>query len=108
MNAFEEAKVKIDEYKPAEEQVNDVLKKLRVVLPIKFEIKEISVRIPAEYAVKSYGTVKGFGRMIKEEWLNDGSWSVVVEIPGGLETDFYEKLNKITHGNNEAKVIKMK
>ena len=48
-NAIEEAKVKIDEYKTAEEQVEDILKKLRTIIPIKFEKREIAVKIPAQY-----------------------------------------------------------
>lgn len=107
-NAFEEAKVKIDEFKSAENQLQDVLKRLRVVLPIRFEVKEIAVKIPAEYAAKSYSLVKSFGTMLKEDWQSDGSWVVVIEVPGGLEQDFYDKLNSFTHGNNETKVLKVK
>lgn len=107
-NAFEEAKIRIDEYKPAEMQINDVLKKIRPILPIRFEVKEIAVKIPAEYAAKIYGLVKSSGKILKEDWLSDGSWAVVIEIPGGLETEFYDKINAFTHGNNEAKVLKIK
>jgi len=107
-NAFEEAKVRIDDFADAESQVQDVLKKLRVILPIKFEIKEIAIKIPAEYAAKAYSLVKGFGHIIKDDWQSDGSWLVVIEIPGGMEQDFYDKINSFTHGNNESKVLKIK
>ncbi len=43
---------------------------------------------------------------MKEEWQKDGSWVVVVEMPGGLEQDFYDAINKVCHGNIESKVIK--
>ena len=39
-NAFEEAKIKIDERRSAEDQVKEILDKLRPVLPISFEKKE--------------------------------------------------------------------
>ncbi|MFH1915737.1 MAG: ribosome assembly factor SBDS [Nanoarchaeota archaeon] len=104
-NAFAEARVKIDEDKSAEDQVNDIITQLRPVLPLKIDVKKIQVHIPANYAAKMYGTVKSFGRIIKEDWLNDGSWRVVVEIPAGLQTDFYEDLNGKTHGNCETKLI---
>ena len=42
---------------------------------------------------------------MKDEWQNDGSWICQVEIPGGLEEDFYDKLNSLTHGSVETKVI---
>jgi len=106
--AFEEAKIRIDENKKAENQIDDIIKKLRPILPIKFEIKELEVRIPAEYAAKSYSVVKSASKIIREDWQSDGSWLVVVEIPGGLEQEFYDKINSFTHGNNEIKVVKTK
>lgn len=107
-NAFEQAKIRIDEMRSAEEQVDDVLKQLRPIMPIRFEIKEIQVHIPAIHAAKSYSAVKHFSKMLKEEWMNDGSLLAVVELPGGLEQEFYDKLNKATHGDAECKVIKTK
>ncbi len=106
--AFEEAKIKIDDYSSAEDQLQEVLKKLRVILPIKFEVKEISVKISPDYAAKSYSTVKQFGKIIREDWQSDGSWLAVVEMPGGLEEDFYDRINKLTHGNVESKVLRSK
>ena len=44
-NAFAEAKFHVDEFKPVQEQVQDALKLLRPILPIKFEIKEIGLKI---------------------------------------------------------------
>jgi len=107
-SVLDDAKVHIDEFKTAQQQITEVLKKLKPLLPIRFEIKQIEVKIPGKYSGKSYGMLKGFGRLIKDEWLSDGSFYAVVEIPGGLEMDFYDKLNSITHGDNEAKVINTK
>ena len=107
-NAFAEAKFHADEFRPVQEQVQEALKALRPILPIKFEIKEIALKIPPDYAPKCYSTVKQFGTMLREEWQNSGHWVGVVEIPGGLESDFYDKLNKICHGNVESKVLKTK
>ena len=104
-NALEEAKVKIDEHKAAEEQVDEIIKKLRIILPIKFEVKEIAIKLPAEEATRSYGILKGFGNLLREEWQNDGSLIAIVEIPGGLEEELQDKLNNATHGNNEFKVV---
>jgi ribosome maturation protein SDO1 len=106
--ACEEVKVRFDEHISAELQVQDVLKKIRVVLPIKFVIKEIEAKIPSNYSGKAYGALNSFGQIIKEEWLNDGSLRIKIEIPGGLEADLYEKVNAITHGNAEINVTKIK
>ena len=107
-NAFIEAKFHVDEFKSVQEQVQDALKKLRPILPIKFEIKELAIKIPPEFAPKCYSTVKSFGTILREEWQSNGYWVGVVEIPGGMENDFYDKLNKICHGNVESKVLKTK
>ena len=107
-NAIAEAKVHIDEFQDVHKQVQEIIKKIRPILPIKFEDKEIAVKIPAEHAAKSYAAVKQFGRMLREDWQTDGSWVAVIEMPGGLENDFYDKINKLTHGNIEAKVLKVK
>jgi len=107
-NAFEEAKIHINEFKSEEKQIDEVLKKLRIILPIKFEVDEIELKIPAAYAAKMYSIVKGFSKIIKEDWLNDGSWKCVVEVTAGLKQDFFDKLNSMTHGEIETKILKTK
>ena len=107
-NAFAEAKVHIDEFTQVEEQVQEILKKLRPILPIRFEIKELSIKISPEYAPKCYSIIKSFGTILNEHWQTNGYWIAIVEIPGGMENDLYDKLNKICHGNVESKVLKVK
>lgn len=107
-NAFIEAKFHVDEFKPVQEQVQEALKMLRPILPIKFEVKEIAIKIPPDFAPKCYSTVKSFGTMLREEWQSNGYWVAVVELPGGMENDLYDKLNRICHGNVESKVLKIK
>ncbi|HLG24046.1 MAG TPA: ribosome assembly factor SBDS [Candidatus Nanoarchaeia archaeon] len=107
-NAIDEAKYHVDEFMPVQEQVQEALKKIRSVLPIKFEIKEIALKITPEYAPKCYATVKSFGTILREDWQDNGIWACVVEIPGGMENDMYDKLNKICHGNLESKILKVK
>ena len=107
-NAFEEARFHVDEFMPVQEQVQEALKKLRPILPIKFETKEIALKITPEYAPKCYSTIKQFSTILREEWQTNGNWVAVVEIPGGMESDLYDKLNKICHGNVESKILKVK
>lgn len=106
-SAMAEAKVRIDEFKPAEQQVQDVLKALRPILPIKLETKEIELAIPAQYASKCHNILRTFGKILKEEWQNDGSWKGIIEIPGGMEQELYDKLNALTHGGLVSKVLKV-
>jgi len=107
-NAMEEAKFHVDEFSSVEEQVQDLLKKLQPILPIKFEVKELEVKIGPEYAGKAYATVKSHGTILRETWQDNGYFVAVLEMPGGLEEEFYDKLNKICHGEAEVKVIKTK
>jgi ribosome maturation protein SDO1 len=107
-NAFEEAKIHVDEFTPVQQQLQDILKRLRPILPIRFEVKEMSVKISPQYAGKAYSTVRNFGTILREEWQNSGYWLGVVEMPGGMEAEFYEKINNICHGDVEIKVLKTK
>jgi len=103
-NAFEEAKIKIDPMKPADEQVDGIVKLLKPIMPISFDKKVIEVKIPAEHAGKAVNTILQFAKPKEENWNADGSYSCVVELPAGLEADFYDKLNKLTGGFAETNV----
>ena len=106
--ALDEAKFHINEMDVFDKQVQEAIKSIHHILPLKFVTKDISVTISAKYAHQSYPTLKSFGKVMKEDWLNDGSLKVVVEIPGGLEEDFYSKLSALCHGDMEAEVIQVK
>jgi len=102
--ALEQAKIRIDEHKTPEDQVQAIIKKILPILPIKFVKKQIKITIPAQYAGKSYPTIKQMGKILKETWNNDGSWTGEIEIPGGMDQELYDKLNSITHGEVQAEV----
>lgn len=103
--AMEQAKVKIDEFKNAEEQLHEIVEKLRPIIPIKFEIRELAVKVPTKFVSQSYHILKRFGSIIREEWQNDGSLACILEIPAGLSEEFENEMNKLTHGDTEIKLI---
>jgi ribosome maturation protein SDO1 len=103
-NAMEQIRYSIDPFKPVEEQAKDIIKLLRIILPLKMEQITVGVTIPAEYSVRAYGTIKGFGTIKREEWRANGSWYGVLEMPAGVYAPFLEKLGEITKGNGEAKI----
>lgn len=80
----------------AEKQMIDVLDKLKTVIPIKIETKRIRLRIPARFSGTVYGFLKDYKQ--QEDWLPNGDLEVVVALPAGLQLDFYDKLNSVTHG----------
>lgn len=103
--ALEKAKVQIDPFRDARDQLPEILKEIKFILPIKIEKVKVEVKIPSSFAHRSYGVLKSWG-IIKEEWLNDGSLKVVIELPAGAQGEFYERLNKLTSGQNETRIIK--
>ncbi|HLC20230.1 MAG TPA: ribosome assembly factor SBDS [Candidatus Nanoarchaeia archaeon] len=104
--AIEEAKVRIDENKSAEDQVQHIVDQLRRVLPISFSKKQILMHIPALFVTKSQGIVRSMSTIIKESHNSDGSWDVTVEIPGGMQEEFFDKLNNLTKGMIETRILK--
>ncbi len=103
--AMEEAGVHIDPMKSAEEQVKEVIKQLRPHLPLKFEEVKVAIRIPAKYTGQAMGVVREYGDVEQEEWQQDGSWIAVVRLPAGVQDDFFERLNEITKGDYESKIL---
>jgi ribosome maturation protein SDO1 len=104
--AMEEAKIHIDPFKSVDEQVNTVLKAIRTKIPIRFERVQVAIKIPGDFTGKVYNVIPEFGKTRKEEWQQDGSLIAVVEIPGGMQDNFYMKLNELTHGQVETKLLK--
>jgi ribosome maturation protein SDO1 len=103
--AMEEARVNIDPFKSVEEQVKEVVKALRPILPIRFEEVRIAVKIPADYAARAYGELQTATTIEQNEWQKDGSWIAVVRIPAGIQEEFYDLINKISRGNAETRII---
>ncbi len=101
-NAMETAKVQIDPFKGANEQVDTVVKKINMILPIKFATARMEVTIPPEYANRCYGLLKQYG-LKSEEWQSNGSLKAVLEFPAGLQGEFFEKLNNFTKGSALSK-----
>lgn len=102
--ALKKAHIQIDPFKDARDQLPEIIKKIRTIIPLKFEKVKVAVKIPPQYAHRAYGTFKAWG-IIKEEWTNDGSLIVVIEFPAGAQSEFYDKINKLTNGQNETKVL---
>jgi ribosome maturation protein SDO1 len=104
--AMEQAGVHIDPFKPVNEQVKTIIDILRPIIPISMESIRISVKIPAEYIGRAYGTARNFGALEREDWQSDGSWIGIIKIPAGMQTDFYDRLNDATKGNVSTKILK--
>lgn len=101
--AIKEAGIKI-ENKNIEDQINNFIEKLKMIIPIKLETKKIRIKIPAIHTGRIYGLLQDYKE--KEDWLSNGDLEIILNLPIGLQMDFYDKLNSITHGSaitNEVK-----
>ncbi|MEE9323827.1 MAG: ribosome assembly factor SBDS [Candidatus Aenigmarchaeota archaeon] len=105
LNAMSEAHVLIDPFKPAKEQVKNVLEKIQEIIPISFESIEIAIKVPIEYAGKANSIIREITNVRKEEWTSS-AWIALVEIPAGIQGDIYDRLNKLTAGKVEVKIVK--
>jgi len=104
LSALEYAGINIADNRSVEEQIPEIIEKLLPIIPLKYEIKKILVKIPPIYVAQAYSLLKNYKE--KEEWLNDGSLSCVISIPAALQSEFYSKLNHITHGNSITQELK--
>ncbi|MBD3208897.1 ribosome assembly factor SBDS [Candidatus Woesearchaeota archaeon] len=105
-NAMDEAKVRIDEFKKPEDQVNDIIKALRPILPISVESRRVAVHVPATHAGRMYGALQSFGTITQEAWQNDGSWKGTLELPAGMVQELIDKVNSMTHGAATIDMVK--
>jgi len=104
-NAMNEAKVKIDEFRKAEDQVNDVLSLLKPIIPIKTDEITLSIRLGVNYASKMQGILTGYGKIENEVWSSD-SYFCKLKIPAGIQEELFDELNSKTHGTAQIELEK--
>ncbi len=102
-SSLDEAGINIED-KPIEQQIHKIVEKIKTILPIKIKTKKLKIRIPAEHTGRLYGIINDYKE--SEEWLSNGDLEAVINLPVGLQDDFYDKLNSITHGSAITQEIK--
>ena len=101
--AMEEVRFHVDPFKPAEQQVSDLIKELRLKIPIKFEKVKLEIRVPAEHTSRAYGVLKYYG-LKNENWTTSGELVGMIEIPAGIQGEVLDKLNKATQGTVQVNI----
>lgn len=104
-SALKQAGARIDENKNADEQALRVIKEIESIIPIRIETKKIKLIIPAVHIAKIYNLIKNLKKE-REEWLSDGSMSCIINLPAGMQIEFYDKLNSATQGTAITEEIK--
>ena len=104
--AMKDARISVDPQKNNDEQVKDIVEKLRSIIPLKSENLTLEILIPAQFASQSYSVLKSVGSLKKEEWQNNGSLKAILEIPAGARPNVIDRLGSITKGSATVEVMK--
>jgi len=103
--ALEEAKFRVDPFKPVAAQVKTAMDLLRPLIPIRFERSKVGIRLKGEDYGRCYDDMLSFGVIQKEEWQADGGWIGVLEIPAGVRDELVARLNMRTKGQVNVKYL---
>lgn len=104
-NALKEAKIMINPAVSAEGQLKEIIRELRRILPISMETVKLAIKIPSEFTGKAYGEIKRDAQIEREEWQKDGSWIAVATVAAGVQVEFIDKIQGMTKGRSEIKVL---
>ena len=104
-NAIVEAKYNFDPIRSVEKQVEDIVRKIRPLIPISFEKVKASVKIPAIHVGKCYGQISGLGTIENEEYQSDGSWIGIIKMSAASYNELENLLGAVTKGSAELKII---
>ncbi len=102
--ALNELKITVDEFKDVNTQVNEILPKLRTLLPISMEKVQVGVRVPVQFVSATLNVLHKY-EIKKQEWQNDGGLIAVIELPGGMKQELFDKLNHASHGEIATKLL---
>ncbi len=103
--ALEEARFRPDLFKPMDREVDEAMKLLRPLLPIRFEKSRVAVKVSGPDYARCYEDIVHYGIVEREEWGSDGSWMGLMEVPAGLTLELSEKLKHKTKGTASVKVL---
>ena len=103
--AMKEAKVGIDPYKGVEEQALTIVKAISRVIPIKIARALVQIKVPPQYAGRAYNQLLKLGEVKRQDWKTDGTLVLEIEIPAGMQQEVMDKVNKLTRGEAEVKVL---
>jgi len=90
--ALDELRWNPDPFLSVERQIKDAVKVLRPVIPLSFDTIKLAFRVSGS----AYGSVQREVRsdVINEQWLENGDWAFVVEIPAGMKGEYLSKVAK--------------
>jgi len=106
--ALEQAKIQIDPNKDVEAQALQIVKELSKIMPIKLARALLEIKVPSQYSSRVKSALNSLGEAKKTNWLSDGTLIAELEIPAGAQQEVIDKLNSLTKGEVEVKVLQVK
>ena len=104
-NAIEEIRYSIDPIESDEKQIEKIVSKIKLLIPISFDKIRVAVKIPAIHVGKCYGQLSGLGNIESEEYQKDGSWIGIIEMAAAAQTKLEDLLGSVTKGTAEIKAL---
>jgi ribosome maturation protein SDO1 len=104
--AMDDARISIDPHKNVDDQIKEIVEKMRSIIPLKSENLVLEIIVPAQYAAQSYSVLKSNGTLKKEEWQSNGSLKAILEIPAAARPNVIDRLGSITKGTATVEVQK--
>ncbi len=92
--AMKDARVSVDPQKSVDEQVKDIVEKLRSIIALKSENLQLEIIVPAQFASQSYSVLKSVG-----------SLKAILEIPAAARPNVIDRLGSITKGSATVEVM---
>ncbi|NOQ55449.1 MAG: ribosome assembly factor SBDS [Nanohaloarchaea archaeon] len=103
-SAMKQVRVSVDIHRSAESQVQDIIRSITSILPIKLEFKEIEIKTPIKYAGHLKKIMLDFGQVKNENWLGN-NYIAMISIGAGQVDTFLGKVNGLTHGETICRII---
>ena len=104
--AMTDGRVSVDPFKNSDEQIKDIIEKLRPIIPLKTENIILEISVPAQFVAQSYTVLKSTGSLKKEDWQPNGSLKAILEIPAAARPNVIDRLGAITKGTANVEVQK--
>ena len=104
--AMTNGRVSVDPFKNSDEQIKDIVEKLRPIIPLKTENITLEISVPAQFVAQSYTVLKSTGSLKKEDWQPNGSLKAILEIPAAARPNVIDRLGAITKGTANVEVQK--
>ncbi len=105
--ALREASVPIDPFENYLVQAQEIISKIKAVLPLKPVQRKtvfLEIIVPTEFTGKVYGEIKRKGQIMEEKWEEGKLW-IQVKTTSDLEEDLTRKLESVTKGKVRVRKV---